>query len=75
MFSDTIASFVLLFVWFLKIVVNFQVKVTEIFDVTDSDSPIVQTKEEKDVNEGLEFDDDWGGADWGSDNGKLPILI
>ncbi|XP_050505997.1 1-acylglycerol-3-phosphate O-acyltransferase Pnpla3-like isoform X4 [Diabrotica virgifera virgifera] len=38
---------------------NNKVKVTEIFDVTDSDSPIVQTSEERSANTNLEFDDDW----------------
>lgn len=41
-----------------------QVKVTEIFDVTDSDSPIVQTRQERDINENLEFDDDWEESTW-----------
>lgn len=43
---------------------NNKVKVTEIFDVTDSDSPIVQTSHEKDINKNLEFDDDWDEATW-----------
>lgn len=33
-------------------------KVTEIFDVTDSDSPAVQTAQERELNYQLEFDDD-----------------
>lgn len=44
---------------------NNKVKVTEIFDVTDSDSPIVQTSEEISLNTNLEFDDDWTNqTDW-----------
>ncbi|KAJ8922499.1 hypothetical protein NQ315_007529 [Exocentrus adspersus] len=43
---------------------NNKVKVTEIFDVTDSDSPIVQTSHERDVNKHLEFDDDWDESSW-----------
>ncbi|XP_057658020.1 uncharacterized protein LOC130894966 isoform X1 [Diorhabda carinulata] len=44
---------------------NNKVKVTEIFDVTDSDSPIVQTTEEINLNTNLEFDDDWTNqTDW-----------
>ncbi|XP_044747862.1 patatin-like phospholipase domain-containing protein 2 isoform X2 [Coccinella septempunctata] len=44
---------------------NNTVQVTEIFDVTESDSPIVQTAQEKDVNKALEFDDeDWGATHW-----------
>lgn len=39
-------------------------KVTEIFDVTDSDSPIVQTSHERDINKNLEFDDDWDESSW-----------
>ncbi|CAH1281469.1 unnamed protein product [Diabrotica balteata] len=42
---------------------NNKVKVTEIFDVTDSDSPIVQTSEERSANTNLEFDDDWTNQD------------
>lgn len=43
---------------------NNKVKVTEIFDVTDSDSPIVQTSHELDVNQNLEYDDDWDESTW-----------
>ncbi|XP_018326374.1 1-acylglycerol-3-phosphate O-acyltransferase Pnpla3 isoform X2 [Agrilus planipennis] len=39
---------------------NNKVKVTEIFDVTDSDSAAVQTPQERQVNQQLEYDDD----DW-----------
>lgn len=42
----------------------FQVKVTEIFDVTDSDSPIVQSVKEREVNQQLQFDDDWDESTW-----------
>lgn len=43
---------------------NNKVKVTEIFDVTDSDSPIVQTSHERDVNRNLQFDSDWDESAW-----------
>ncbi|XP_063914558.1 patatin-like phospholipase domain-containing protein 2 isoform X3 [Zophobas morio] len=43
---------------------NNKVKVTEIFDVTDSDSPIVQTSHEREFNKNLEFDDDWDESTW-----------
>ncbi|VEN48455.1 unnamed protein product [Callosobruchus maculatus] len=43
---------------------NNKVKVTEIFDVTDSDSPIVQTSHERNTNNNLEFDDEWSGSSW-----------
>nr|CAI5829963.1 unnamed protein product [Callosobruchus analis] len=43
---------------------NNKVKVTEIFDVTDSDSPIVQTSHERNTNNNLEFDDEWSGSNW-----------
>lgn len=39
-------------------------KVTEIFDVTDSDSPIVQSVKEREVNQQLQFDDDWDESTW-----------
>ncbi|CAH1106272.1 unnamed protein product [Psylliodes chrysocephalus] len=51
---------------------NNKVKVTEIFDVTDSDSPIVQTSHERSANKNLEFDDDWpdhAESDWNPDLG------
>jgi hypothetical protein len=37
----------------------FQVKVTEIVDVTDADSSAVLSPEERENNMQLEFDDDW----------------
>jgi hypothetical protein len=37
----------------------FQVKVTEIVDVTDADSSAVLSPEERANNMQLEFDDDW----------------
>lgn len=43
---------------------NNKVKVTEIFDVTNSDSSVVQTSQEKDVNRNLQFDDDWDESTW-----------
>ncbi|XP_068908332.1 patatin-like phospholipase domain-containing protein 2 isoform X2 [Tenebrio molitor] len=43
---------------------NNKVKVTEIFDVTESDSPLVQTTHEKEFNRNLEFDDDWDESTW-----------
>lgn len=39
--------------------VNNKVKVTEIFDVTEDCSPAIQTKQEREVNQQLEFDNDW----------------
>lgn len=43
----------------------FQVKVTEIFDVTDCDSPAVQTNQEIEINHQLEFDDEqWTEPTW-----------
>lgn len=43
---------------------NNKVKVTEIFDMTDSDSPDIQTTEERETNQQLQFDTDteWDGA-------------
>ncbi|XP_066254167.1 patatin-like phospholipase domain-containing protein 2 isoform X1 [Euwallacea similis] len=38
---------------------NNKVKVTEIFDVTEDESPVLQTPQERDVNKNLEFDDNW----------------
>ncbi|KAJ8982980.1 hypothetical protein NQ317_001420 [Molorchus minor] len=46
------------------------VKVTEIYDVSDSDSPIVQTSHEQDINQKLEFDDDWGRIHLGGATGS-----
>ncbi|KAF2905969.1 hypothetical protein ILUMI_00200 [Ignelater luminosus] len=43
---------------------NNKVKVTEIFDVTDSDSAAVQTSHERELNKQLEFDDDWDESTW-----------
>lgn len=37
----------------------FQVKVTEIVDVTDADSSVVLSPEERENNIQLEFDDEW----------------
>ncbi|KAK9752169.1 Osteopetrosis-associated transmembrane protein 1 precursor [Popillia japonica] len=45
---------------------NNKVKVTEIFDVTDSDSPIVQSAKEREINQQLQFDDDWNNSTWTS---------
>lgn len=39
-------------------------KLTEIFDVTDCDSPAVQTTQEQELNTQLEFDDEWGKSTW-----------
>lgn len=36
-----------------------QVKVTEIFDVSENESPVLQTPQEIDANKHLEFDDRW----------------
>lgn len=42
-----------------------KVNVFEIFDVSESDSPAVQSQREKDVNQQLEFDDDnWESTVW-----------
>ncbi|XP_019755316.2 1-acylglycerol-3-phosphate O-acyltransferase Pnpla3 isoform X2 [Dendroctonus ponderosae] len=43
---------------------NNKVKVTEIFDVTDSESSALQTPHERDLNKNLEFDDIWTGLDY-----------
>ncbi|GJQ86181.1 bmm [Trypoxylus dichotomus] len=43
---------------------NNKVKVTEIFDVTDSDSPAVQSAKEREINQQLQFDDDWDESTW-----------
>lgn len=43
---------------------NNKVKVTEIFDVTDSDCPIVQTSHERHTNTHLEYDDEWEEPHW-----------
>lgn len=47
-------------------------KVTEIFDVTDSDSPFVQSSHERENNMQLQFDDDeWNEPAWTSDKAML----
>lgn len=38
-----------------------QMKMTEIYDVTDADSEAVQSPAERDLNKQLEFDNDWSG--------------
>ncbi|XP_065083992.1 1-acylglycerol-3-phosphate O-acyltransferase Pnpla3-like isoform X7 [Ochlerotatus camptorhynchus] len=38
---------------------NNKVKVTEIFDMTDDANPAIQTEQEREVNQQLEFDNDW----------------
>lgn len=43
---------------------NLQVKVTEIFDVTDCESEVVQTTQEKELNTQLEFDDGFEQSSW-----------
>ncbi|KRT85813.1 hypothetical protein AMK59_2297, partial [Oryctes borbonicus] len=43
---------------------NNKVKVTEIFDVTESDSPAVQSVKEREINQQLQFDDDWDESTW-----------
>jgi hypothetical protein len=43
----------------------FQVKVTEIVDVTDADSSVVLSPEERENNIQLEFDDEWNERDIG----------
>lgn len=47
-----------------------KVKVTEIFDVTDSDSVTLQSTVEKETNMHLEYDDDWDDSTWPSDDHK-----
>lgn len=37
----------------------FQMKMTEIYDVTDADTEAVQSPTERDLNKQLEFDNDW----------------
>lgn len=54
---------------------NNTVQVTEIFDVTDSDSPLVQTDQEKTVNKALEFDEeDWTPTHWEAGDENCPGL-
>lgn len=38
---------------------NQKVKVTEIFDMTDDGNPALQTAQERELNQQLEFDNDW----------------
>ncbi|XP_053689447.1 1-acylglycerol-3-phosphate O-acyltransferase Pnpla3-like [Sabethes cyaneus] len=38
---------------------NNEVKVTEIFDMTEDASPAIQTVQERELNQQLEFDNDW----------------
>ncbi|KAF5308852.1 hypothetical protein FQR65_LT00552 [Abscondita terminalis] len=44
-----------------------KVKVTEIYDVTDTDTPVL-TQNEKELNQQLEFDDDWNDGIWNTSN-------
>ncbi|XP_017775894.1 PREDICTED: patatin-like phospholipase domain-containing protein 2 isoform X2 [Nicrophorus vespilloides] len=46
---------------------NNKVKVTEIFDVSESENPAFQTNLEKELNRQLEFDDDWDESTWSAD--------
>lgn len=46
-----------------------QMKMTEIYDVTDADTDAVQSPTERDVNKQLEFDNDWS-AELMADDGK-----
>lgn len=54
---------------------NNKVKVTEIFDVTDSDAPAVLTAQEKEINKELQFDDDWNDSAWSTTNVLQPHLL
>ncbi|KAB0797303.1 hypothetical protein PPYR_08297 [Photinus pyralis] len=47
---------------------NNKVKVTEIFDVTDSDTVAVLTPQEIKVNKKLELDDEWNDSAWSATN-------
>ncbi|KAK9870801.1 hypothetical protein WA026_009760 [Henosepilachna vigintioctopunctata] len=51
---------------------NNKVQVTEIFDVTESDSPVIQSSREKEVNESLEFDDEnWAETLWVTQDSEI----
>ncbi|CAH2092395.1 unnamed protein product [Euphydryas editha] len=41
---------------------------TEIYDVTDADTDVVQSPTERDLNKQLEFDNDWSGDLMGEDD-------
>lgn len=45
---------------------------TEIYDVTDADTDVVQSPNERSVNKELEFDNDWS-AELLADNGESYI--
>ena len=53
----SVCMYVCMYANILEII--FQVKVTEIVDVTDADSSAVLSPEERANNMQLEFDDDW----------------
>ncbi|XP_058466580.1 1-acylglycerol-3-phosphate O-acyltransferase Pnpla3-like isoform X2 [Malaya genurostris] len=46
---------------------NNEVKVTEIFDMTEDASPAIQTAQEREFNQQLEFDSDWETTQPGTD--------
>lgn len=49
------------------IINNEQVKVTEIFDMTDDDSPEIQSLHERETNQQLQFDTELDGSETGRD--------
>lgn len=46
-----------------------QMKMTEIYDVTDADTDVMQSPSERSVNKELEFDNDWS-TELLADNGE-----
>lgn len=56
---------------FIYIFLIIQVKITEIYDVTDADAEGIQSPAERELNNQLEFDNDWGDDEINFyDNGK-----
>lgn len=49
---------------------NNKMKITEIFDMTNSDNPAIQARSEREVNQQLEFESDWNL----NQNGKTSTL-
>lgn len=52
-------QFYLQLIHFCLFNLRLQVKVTEIFDMTDSDSPVMQTFGECETNQQLQYDSEW----------------
>lgn len=50
-----------------------KMKMTEIYDVTDADTDIVQSPAERDLNKQLEFDNDWSGELMAEDEDELDL--